>query len=120
MKRINPYESPKAGEQTPGTTLSTRFWLGAFCSLTCSVSSLLLVYLYGYWHWYQGPWGQSLPGRLGLSWIFAVDGSKTLSMLLAVLSLVITIVVFRAKGRVQGIVSLPTCLLSVMMMGFVT
>jgi len=120
MNDENPYESPKGAEKATGGPFSLWLWGGAACSLACSVSSLVFFYLYGYWHWHDGPWQQTLPGQFGFSWIFAVDGSKTLSMILAIASLAITIAIFRNKGYVQGIVTLPTCLLSLLTVGVVT
>ncbi len=120
MKEPNPYESPSSLGRMGGRSSLARQWLGTSCSLASSLSSLSFLYLYGYWHWYQPPWAQSLPGRLGLSWIFAVEGSKTVSTLLAILSLAITIAVFRSRGSVQGGICLPTCALAVLCIGLRT
>jgi hypothetical protein len=114
MTDINPYEPPK----TPGAAAtpwsSLRLWLWCASSVAASVLSLALFYLYGHWHWHRVPWAETLPGRMGLSWITAVDGSKEFSVLFALISLCITITIFRKKGFLPGLVSLPTCLLSVM------
>jgi len=66
------------------------------------------------WHWYRGPWEKTLPGYLGVKWWVAVDGAKGGSVLLALLSLVITVQVFRRKEYFHGVLTLPTCLLSLL------
>jgi hypothetical protein len=108
----------------PGGSLprssSNHFQYARALSVFASLLSLLLFYLYGHWHWQTGPWQLTIPGRLGLSWVATVDGSKMYSMLLALISLVITIALFRKKGRFQGLVSLPPCLLSLMTVPIVT
>jgi hypothetical protein len=81
--------------------------------------SLLFFNLRGYWHFYRLPWGQSLPGKLGFSWVFAVEGSWAVGTVLAILSLTITIAVYRSKGAVQGLVCLPTSALAVLWIGIV-
>lgn len=116
----SPYKSPETTGGAVRRSPQYGLWAWSACSVTASLLSLALFYLYGHWHWHRGPWEATLPGQLGLTWIAAVDGSKACSALLAVLSLCITVAIFRKKGYVQGLVTLPTCLLSVMTVGVVT
>lgn len=93
-------------------SVSRRLWLWSAGSVIASVLSMFLFYLYGHWHWHEGPWQLTFPGQLGLSWRVAVGASKACSVLLSVISLVITITVFRRKGYRQAFASLPTCFFS--------
>lgn len=120
MSDINPYEPPKTMETAVGGRTNAWPWIWAACSVAASSLSLMLFYLYGHWHWHAGPWEQTLPGQFGLSWITAVDRSKELSMLLAGVSLVITIVLFGKGCRLQAMLTLPTCMLSVLTVPIVT
>ena len=117
---VNPYKSPETTEAAVRERPALSLWLWCAGSVAASSLSLLLFYLYVHWHWYPGPWEQSLPGQLGLSWLVAVDGSKACSALLAIVSLVITILIFRKRGRLQGAVTVPTCFLSLLTVGYVT
>ena len=82
--------------------------------------SIVLFSCYMHWHWYRGPWNETLPGQLGLGWIAAVDGSKACSALLALLSLGTAIYLFQKKAYLQGCVASPTCLLSLLTIPFIT
>ncbi len=116
----NPYQSPDT-TTTAGLKSSTPWlWFWCACSLAASSLSLVLWYMYGQWHWHKGPWEETLPGSLGLSWIMAVDGSKACSVLLAIFSLCVTVAIFRKGRRLQGWLTLPTCVLSLLTVGYVT
>jgi len=93
---------------------SLSLWLWSGCSLANSLLSLWFFYCYGQWHWHRGPWEQTLPGQLGLTWLTAVNGAKQCSVLLAFVACVITVSIFWKKGYLQGLVALPTCILSLM------
>lgn len=116
----NPYRSPKAHDEAVAPLATIKLWRWSACSVAVSVLSLVMFYLYARWHWYRGPWEETLPGQSGFDWVTAVDGSKACSVLLAVVSLVITIAIFRKRGYLQGLVSLPTCLLSLLTVPAVT
>ena len=62
----------------------------------------------------------TLPGQFGLSWLAAVGGSKDASTLLALVSLVITIMLSAKKAYLQAAVTVPTCLLSILTVPVVT
>jgi hypothetical protein len=120
MSETNPYKPPEIAERLVGVSRRQWFWLWSTISVVASSLSLVLFYLYGHWHWHRGPWAETLPGQLGLSWLVAVDGSKACSALLALVSLVITVVLFRKKAYLQGAVTVPTCFLSMLTVGAVT
>jgi len=110
MAQINPYRSPKNRESAEAMSDERLLWLWAVSSIIASVLSIVLFGLYGHWHWHDGPWELTIPGQLGLSWLVAVDGSKAISTLLAVVSLMLTVLTFAGRGHSQGLASLPTCL----------
>ena len=120
MSETNPYKPPETTEASVRKSLALWLWFWCACSVAASSVSLLLFGLYGHWHWHKGPWEQSLPGSLGLSWSMAVEGPHTCSFLLAIVSLCVTIAIFRKGGRLQGWVALPTCLMSLLTVGVVT
>lgn len=113
----NPYQSPETDGTESRRPQEAGLWLRSACSLAASLCSLGLFYLYTYWHWYtlyHGPWGESFPGQLGLSWLVAVDGSKACSVVLAIVSLIFTAGLFNRKATLQGMLTLPTCVLSLL------
>lgn len=62
----------------------------------------------------------TLPGQFGLSWVAAVDGSKSASALLALVSLLISIMLFGRKAYLQAAVTVPTCFLAILTVPVVT
>ena len=120
MSQANPYRSPESYEHGRCAPRRRRLWFWSAGSLATSSLSLVLFYLYGHWHWHPGPWEATLPGQLGLSWIAAVDGSKAASALLAIVSLVISTMLFGRGAYLQAAVTLPTCFFSILTVPVVT
>ncbi len=120
MSESNPYRSPESSDRVRSTARGARLWFWCVSSLATSSASLVFFFLYGHWHWHPGPWEVTFPGQLGLSWPAAVDGSKTVSTLLALISLVITIMLYARKAYLQAAVTVPTCLLSILTVPAVT
>lgn len=109
---VNPYKAPEATPHETTRSSQWRLWVWAVSSILASVLALVLFGLYGHWHWYPGPWAETLPGQLGLTWIVAVNGAKTCSALLALFSLCVTVALFGRRAYLQGCISLPACVLS--------
>jgi hypothetical protein len=118
VTETNPYKSPETAEAA--VRRSENVWLWCVCSLAASLLSLLLFFCYGHWHWHPGPWEQTLPGQMGISWSTAVGRAKDCSALLAIVSGVITILIFAKKRCIQGAITLPTCLMSLVTVPIVT
>jgi len=122
MPDANPYQSPETPNNTSPGRSSLRRWLATVVSLGCSLASLFLCGLYGHWHWYclRQSWQSSLPGRLGLSWSDALALTSTVQMGLAILSMAITIALFRRKHRLHGWVCLPISIFAILALGVMT
>ena len=120
MSETNPYQSPESSGNAPAASRRRRLWLWCASSLAASSLSLAFFYLYGHWHWHPGPWEATLPGQSGLSWLAAVGGAKNASAVLALVSFVITIMLFGRKAYLQAAVTVPTCLLSMLTIVVVT
>ena len=120
MNDTNPHRSPESSDHARRPPRRAPLWLWCVICVAASSASLEFFFLYGHWHWHPGPWEATLPGQMGLSWLAAVGGAKNMSALLALVSLVITLMLFARRAYLQAVITLPTCLLSLLTVPVVT